>query len=139
MVANINVIWIDSNIDNEENNKYLKELKKIWYLKIESFKNIEEALKYIKQLQFVETKIVVSSEIYIQFINSFKENINDINVIPKIIIFTKDNNFNQSNQEILNHPFYNYGGIKTTFNEIKNFLISPQNKKQIKKEENDNI
>jgi hypothetical protein len=119
MVAIFNVIWIDPHADNEENRKYLKELDKIWYLKIKSYKNIEEALSYIKELQFVETKIIVRGEIYIQFINSFNENIKDINMIPKIIIFEQNENISFAAQEILNNRFYNFGGIKKTFNERK--------------------
>ena len=42
-----------------------------------------------KEAPDVETKIIVSSEYYIEFINSFINNINDIKVIPKIAIFTK--------------------------------------------------
>ena len=56
----------------------------------------------------------------------FLKNIKFINVIPKIIIFTSnkelftENNINHKN--IINHSFYNFGGIKATFDEIKQFI-----------------
>ena len=85
-----NIIWVDSNVDNEENSKYQKELESIWYIKLKCFKNIKDSINYIKQIKFVETKIIISGRLYIEFIDTFIKNINNINVIPKIIIFTKN-------------------------------------------------
>ena len=83
-----NIIWIDPNVDNEENNGYLKELQNYKYFKISSFKNIDEAINKIKEIEFEETNIILSGRLYIQFIEKFKENLKDIYIIPKIIIFT---------------------------------------------------
>ena len=49
MVVISNIIWIDHNIDNEENSRYLKELKIYNYFKIKCFKNIDEAINKIKK------------------------------------------------------------------------------------------
>ena len=131
MVAISNIIWVNSDAKNEEQQKFLKELEPIWYLKIKSFKNIKEAIDYIKIIEFVETKIIVNGELYIEFINHFINNLNELNVIPKIIIFTKQKdlfiNYHKQYEKIINNPFYNFDGIKTTFEEIKQFLISQQN------------
>jgi hypothetical protein len=116
------VIWIDPNIDNKINIQYQKELKAMSYLKLQCFNNIDDALIYIKTLKFIETKIIISGKLYIQFINLFIKNIKFINVIPKIIIFTSNKNLfienNINHKNIINHSFYNFGGIKTTFDEI---------------------
>ena len=141
MFAISNIIWVNSDAKNEEQQKFLKELEPIWYLKIKSFKNIKEAIDYIKIIEFVETKIIVNGELYIEFINHFINNLNELNVIPKIIIFTKQKdlfiNYHKQYEKIINNPFYNFDGIKTTFEEIKQFLISPQNnKKPITDEDN---
>ena len=41
---------------------------------------------------------------------------NEIFVIPKIIIFTLHKDlfikYNKRNEDIINHPFFNYGGIR---------------------------
>ena len=119
-----NVIWIDPNVDNEENRGYLEELQIYNYFKIKCFKNIDEAIDIIKKIEFEETYIIISGRLYIKFIEKFQENLKDIYIIPKIIIFTGNKEkfieYNKEYSNILNHPFYNLGGIKTSFDEIKN-------------------
>ena len=137
-----NILWVDSDIEKEENNIYKEELESIWYLKLKYFYNVKEAINYTKKIQFIETKIIVSGQLYIEFIENFIQNLNEINVIPKIIIFeTQKELFLENNiqyENLINHPFYNSGGIKTSFNEIKNFLIEPLENKHLNKRE-DNI
>ena len=86
----MNVIWFDENYDNEENTGYINELKEYHNLKIKCFKDIEEGMKYIKTIEFVETNIIISGRLYGKFIDKFKEELKDIYIIPKIIIFTKN-------------------------------------------------
>ena len=139
MVVISNVFWIDSNVDNKENSGYLKELKNYKYLKINCFKDVKEAVNKIKTIEFEETTIIVSGRLYIKFIEIFKENLKDIYIIPKIIIFTKNKEkFIESNIEynnLLNHPFYNFGGIKTEFKEVKKILLNKTNKKLLNRED----
>ena len=48
----------------------------------------------------------------------------------------------QNNQEysaFINHSFYNFGGIKTTFKEIKSFLTEPNFKNELNKKQDENI
>ena len=139
MGSNIFVaIWIDPNINNQENTKYSKELKKISNCNLQCFTNVMDALNYIKDLKFEETKIIVNGELYIEFIKLFINNIKDIKVIPKIVIFTNNKALfienNSQYKDIINHSFYNFGGIKTTFGEIKQFLT---NKNKSNKENDD--
>ena len=135
MVVISNIIWIDQNVDNEENNGYLKELQNYNYFKIKCFKNIDEAINEIKKIEFEETYIILSGKLYITFIEKFKENLKDMYIIPKIIIFTGNKEkfieYNKEYSSILNHPFYNLGGIKTSFNEIKQFILNPIINKKI--------
>ena len=103
MVVISNVIWINSNIENEEYKKIMKELESIWYLKFKSFKNVKEAISYLKIIEFVETKVIVNEELYIEFIDNFINNLNDIKIIPKIIIFSKQKElFLQNNRQYKN-------------------------------------
>ena len=135
----INVIWLDENYDNQENIGYINELKEYHNLKIKCFKQIEEGINYIKNIEFEETNIIINGKLYGKFIEKFKEEINDIYIIPKIIIFAKDiNEFMQNNYEYknyINNSFYNLGGIKTMFNDIKDFILSPLNKKIMNRED----
>ena len=138
----INIIWIDPNVDNKENKYYLKELNKIKNAKISCFKNVMDVLILIKKIKFSETNIIINGSIYNDFIEKFEEKLTDIFIIPKIIIFTSnkerfiENNKNYNNK---NNSFYNLGGIQTSFNDIKNFILKPLSKpinKKDREEEN---
>ena len=119
------VLWIDANIDNEENKEYIKELKLIGSIRLKLFKNIETAIEQLKYIEFKETKIIITGSLYTEFVKSFKENILDMYVSPKIIIFTKNKeNFIKLNKDYINNKFYFYGGIATSFGDIKEFLKS---------------
>ena len=134
--ANSNIIWIDPNIDNTENAGYRKEMNSIGFRKVKCFKNIKEAIDYLKQIQFEETKIIISGKLYIKFLDIFIRNFNEINVIPKIIIFTRQKklfiNQNEKYKEYINHSYYNFGGIQTSFIEIKNFILNKNQEKSSK-------
>ena len=129
------VLWIDANLDNEENQKYIKELKLNGSIRLKLFKNVQTAIEQLKYLEFIKTKIIISGILYSEFVKSFKENILDMYIAPKIIVFTKDKeNFIKLNQDYNNDKFYIYGGIVTSFNDIKEFLKDNE-KKEIKKQE----
>ncbi len=83
-----NVIWIDENLDSEEKINYIYELKSLGSLKFDSFKKLDKAIKHLKKLEFEETKLIVSGELYSEFVAKFKENIINMCIAPKIIIFT---------------------------------------------------
>ena len=125
------VIWIDPEIDNFENKNYLQELNNFLFIKIKAYKNIDEGLEYIKSLRFEVPKIILCGKLYYNFIQKFKENFIDIFVIPKIIIFTFNKNKQiekDENINLLEDKFFNFGGIKTDFEEIKKFI---KDKKEI--------
>ena len=82
-----NVIWIDENVDNFENTGYLRELNFLGY-NVKTFKNVDDGLEYVKTIKFESTKIIISGRLYVKFIRKFIDNMNEIFVIPKIIIFT---------------------------------------------------
>ena len=139
IISNItNIIWIEPNVDNEENTHYLKELKNIKDTKLSFFKNVMDALTLIKKIKFSETNIIISGSLYTEFIEKFQENLTDIFIIPNIIIFTSNKEQFIENNEYFNdkyNSFYNLGGIQTSFDDLKNFLLKqilkPKNKKDI--------
>ena len=144
MVLLSNIIWIAQNIESEENIANLKLLESLGNFKVKSFKSIKESMIQIKSIQFEETFIIISGELYIEFIDSLQRNLVDINVIPKIIIFTENkSNFLNNNEKymnIINHKFYNYGGIKTSFEEIQNFILNkPKNKLSLNQKDSENL
>ena len=105
-----NIIWIDLNVNSEENKEHIEELESYVYFNVKCFNNVEESIDYIKKIQFKETTIIVDGRLYIEFINKFKEDLKVICIIPKIVIFTKSKkeflNNNKEYEEIINHPFF---------------------------------
>ena len=129
------LIWIDPNIENDENQGYVRNMKKLGFSNIQSFKTTEEGINYIKTIQFESSKIILSGRLYIEFIKKFKENIKNLFFIPKIVVFTGNKNkfleYNKDHKEnmnIINDPFYNFGKINESYDDIIEFLISKRKK-----------
>ena len=89
-------------------------------------------------MKFSETNIIVSGRFYEDFISAFEENLSEIYIVPKIIIFTsskktflkKNKNYDVKKK----NSFYYLGGIKTSIEEIINFLMKPLNKIETNKD-----
>ena len=84
-----NIIWLGSNIESEEIDKYIEELKSNNFGKMEIYKDINDVIEKLLVIDFEETKIVVIDNLYAELIKRFKEYINKMKVIPKFIVFTK--------------------------------------------------
>ena len=96
------IIWIDPNIENLENTYYINELTSIYKAKIKTFKNVESSITYMKQIKFEEIKIIISSSNYSDLVKAFKQNINNMYIAPKIIVFTStSSHFYENNKNIL--------------------------------------
>ena len=118
------IIWLDPNIDGEENESYSEELS------IEAFiikrKTVKGAMKEIYNIFFQDVFIIVSGSLFLEFYNEFKANLYRISIVPKIVIFTSNaKGFENSlgeNKKIIDNKFYNIGGIKTDLEQIKQFI-----------------
>ena len=133
-ISNI-IIWIDPNIYNTENTKYLKQLESFKNTKVLPFQTISDSLELIKTIRFEETSIIICGSLYSKFIEKFEENIRDIYVIPKIIIFTfNKEKFLENNKNYKDNSFYSLGGIQTSFEKIKDFVLQPIRKNDIEEE-----
>ena len=84
----LNLIWIDENLDTTENTTYISELKTNKSFKLETFKKIDDSFKYLKTLNFEETKIIISGRLYSKFVQDFKKTLKGSKVLPKILVFT---------------------------------------------------
>ena len=136
-----NVIWIDPNVTNIQNRDYTEEFEKLKYIKLKTFHQVDEAIIYLKSIKFEETIVILSGWPYSEFVSSFKKNINQIYVIPKIVVFTLNRNkFLQYNKdyENENNAFYKFGGIETSYPKIYEFIKNnnkdAQNKNKMFKE-----
>ena len=118
------VIWIDPEIYNDENTKFVKELNSLYSINIKLFKKVGEAINYLKNIKFNGTKIIMSGKLYFEFVKSFEDNILDMCIVPKIVIFTNNINvFLDYNKEYKDmNIFYKFGGITSKFDGVKTFL-----------------
>ena len=57
------IIWLDPNVDSNENIKYYNELNKIRNVKIIRIKTINQTLNKLNEILFEETFIIVSGDI----------------------------------------------------------------------------
>ena len=127
------LIWIDERVNNKENS-FFKTYIVENYNKFEiiSFENVNDGIEKLKKISFTEVFIIVSGRLYKSFINNFMNTLTVIKVIPKIIIFTgnkekfleTNNDLNMKN--ILNNKYYNLGGIRTSFDDVLNFLTTDE-------------
>jgi hypothetical protein len=128
------LIWLDSKVGNEENIKYIEDLSQIYSLRIRTFKDIDNAINYLKTIEFQETKIIVSDELYSEFVNKFKENLISMFIVPKIIVLLNNKEkFFENNKDYHINKFYSFGGIINSINEIKNIINIDIDKTFIKK------
>ena len=120
----VNVIWVDPNIENDENTEYTRRLKKHNAYNILLFKKVNEAINHLKKINFKETKIILNGKLYYDFIKSFKENILDMKIAPKIIIFTKNKEkFFENNKDYIKNLdiFIGMEELKKIIKVLKNF------------------
>ena len=134
---NINVLWFDEYINDEENQDYLKELKKT-YKNIKEYQSLDKGFynfyqsNYEKADDFNIIFVIVSGRLFGRYIKKLKENINKIINIPYTYIFTSMNfksvllNETPDKEHILsydtmisvNNGFYNPGGVFDDFDEL---------------------
>ena len=127
------VIWVDPIFLKNKTYLKLRELKKNYKnrLILKRYGKIDDAINYLKNVKFIETNIIINAEIYAGFLKAFRENIRYIDVIPKIIIFAKNKDgylcANIERKKYNKNTFFNLGGIKSSIEEIKNFLFTNSN------------
>ncbi len=112
------LIWIDQQVNNDENQQFLNIIKNkfTYFIDIYLYEDLEEGINAIKQIKFIPIKLMISGRFYPQFIQIYKDNLESFNIILEVIIFTSNKNDylfqNQDNPELmLNDNFYNIGGV----------------------------
>ena len=135
-MENINkpfLIWLDANIDNEENKGYRTINKeKLKEFEVLTYSETEKAIEKLKTIFFKKTYQIISGRLYEEFIIKYKNNLNQFNVTPKITVFTGSvEGFKKKNEhikEIYENPFYISGGIQISFDHVLSYILSDNNK-----------
>ena len=128
------IIWLDPEIEGDENTQYFNELNNLEKCHITRIKSVEQAINKMNDILFKETIIIVSGKLFTAFIDEFKKDLNNICFMPNIIIFTANSeefrhSVNIEHQHYLNHKFYNSGGIETNFKKVIEFVEDPNHSK----------
>ena len=118
---NIVILWLTDIKNNIEYKYFEKFANNFSKCNSKIFTTISIIINYIKKIKFINTCIIItdSEPLFSDFIYGFLSNIKDFYVIPKFIMYTrqKDNESNSSN-----NCFYNYGGKKSSFDDIFTFI-----------------
>ena len=125
------IIWIDKKVDDKK--EYTKKLKDYKNINLKTYDEINDGIKYLKDIKFQKTIIIISKEYYPDFIKEIDKCIDDLFIIPKTIIFTENTKkYLEDNKDkkslFLNDPFYNIGGIVDNINDLTKFVESSINK-----------
>jgi len=112
------VIWIHQNKLKDLNNLFVSFLSQK-NLKFTEVSDVNSCIEIMKSSKF-EYKciyVIVSGSKFLEFVESFNNNLSEIKCIPIITIFTlKREKWQQL--ELANHPFYNPGGIHVQYSEL---------------------
>ena len=134
------IIWIDQNINNLENQNYLLQLgysnlnrnsvhSEMSYFPqnyqnlpydIQVFDNIKDSIEYITSLRFKDTIIIISGDLFNDFIGKLYQRLKDIYIIPYIIVFS----LKQRNFSIPNEKYFKLIGVETKFEQVKKGINS---------------
>ena len=120
-------IWIDYNINSEENSFYKMKLKNKNFSLIECH-TIEQGLTEIKKIKFEKVILMLSKRMFNDFINSFEKEKNEICCSLNIIVFTKREKKNlieeicNNSKKISSGYLFNKTNIFYDFHQIEEFL-----------------
>ena len=137
----VQVIWIEKYILSDEYtknfNEMYKDIKENCYeykeFRFNALRDLDVAIRYIKNIRFEATFIIISDTLYYDFFVEFYNNMNNIYIIPQIIIFSKRNDFIKEDlrlNKIPQNKFYK-GKTFSSFEEIKKYIIEEIKQKEV--------
>ena len=119
-----NIIWIDPKVNNTpENLDYQKLINKMGTFNLFPFTKTKDCIKKLMEINdFKKTFVIVSGSKLNEFSEEFNKIINDIKVVPEILIFTSYKNYKRIKENILNEncPLLDINSIFLLFEPIQN-------------------
>ena len=110
-----NLLWIDPKVDNYENYGYQQQIKNLNAFKLEKFTKIDECIEKLKKIKFKKTFIIVSGSFSKEFFTKMEGIVNELKVIPKILIFTSLRRYKEIKANILNLDTFDLFDINLVF------------------------
>ena len=123
-----NLIWLDHNINNEENSAYQKNILKLKKYKFFPFSQVKDCIEKLKALKFEKTYIIISGSLSREFFIEFEKVINTIKICPVIMIFTSKNKMNLIKTNIIkldSYPFFNINYVYCAYKNVEKQLLLP--------------
>ena len=120
------ILWLTDRKIYEENNTFLRVKNKFPTCEPKIYYTINTMIQYIEtNIYFINTYIIITDvgTLYKDFIEAFTDKMKAICVIPKFIIYSRDNSIHNNSG---NHSFYNYGGKHSSFDDIFTFIQNDQ-------------
>ncbi len=121
-----NLIWIEPFIEKKEYDMYLEDIKTLSIPNIFTFKNTQEGITKILDIKFEYSLIIISGRIIDDFFPQLLNKIDDLNIIPRIIVFAES----QKAYEILenkkkykSYPFFKSRLVFDEFSDVKNEIL----------------
>ena len=124
-----NIIWLDKNVNNEENTKYQNYIRSLNKYELSIFTEIPDCLQKLKELDFEKTYIMISGSISKEFFSEFEKIINDIKICPMILIFTSKERIDMIKNNIISldsFSFFEPSLVYCSFKEIQKLLLTEE-------------
>ena len=122
-----NILWLDPNVDNEENKCYQELINEMNKFNLFLFKETNDIISKLETIAFEKTYILLSGSLSEEFFKEFEKIINEIKICPIIIIFTSKNKFNLIKKNILGlekFELFNIDLVFDNFGKIDDILSS---------------
>ena len=122
------IFWLDSNIENEENQMYLKELEKEFpSYEINTFKSLTSTIKYLKEKKnkydFKFIYFIISGRKAEKFFNEYNL-LTKTTIIAATIVFCSNKELHSS-KPYANDLYLNPGGVVEYFDEVIGYIKCP--------------
>ena len=119
-----NFLWLDANINIGENLMYQDTTKKVNNIKFFPFTETKNCIEKIKEIRYQKTFILVSGSLLNEFYQEFIEIINQIEILPEIIVFTRRTSIPFIKEKIIekNNPLFDVDSIYYNFKKVQNRL-----------------
>ena len=130
-----NLLWLDAKVYNKENIDYQDLIKQIKNIKFFPFTETKSCIEKIKEIRYQKTFIIVSGSLLNEFYQELIKIINDIEIFPEILVFTRLSSMPFIKEKIIeknnslfdvNSVYYSFRKVKDRFKKDNLYLPEPR-------------
>ena len=112
--ANQFILWLRTKRSLEDEIAFDKFKKEFSNRCVKSFDKIEDLMKFIKNILFKDAYIIITDTVFKDFISIFYQEMKDIYVIPKFIIYSKNTLYLNTKIDNKYHDYFEFGERQTS-------------------------